>query len=221
MWAEDLEARRLLSGVSWVGKGDGTSWSDPTNWSSGQVPGAGDDVTIDLPGSSIVYDANLGATSIHSLSGNDTLTLAGGSLTVASYSSLRGRLIVDGGALIATGAGTTMTASGLVTAASGSLAAQAGATLSLPGLPSVNGDGMSLGADGSGSTIDLSTVTSFSGFADAISETNGATVLLNSGVTTLDGTTITVDGTGSIPLGQITALTGGGLTVLGGGYWGA
>jgi hypothetical protein len=90
--------------------------------------------------------------------------------------------------------------------------------LSLPGLPSVNGSFMSMGADGAGSTIDLSNVTFFSGFGDALSATNGGTVLLNSSVTTIEGTTIAVDGTGNFPLGQLTAVTDGGLRVLGGNY---
>ena len=49
--AEPLESRTLFSGTAvWNGGGDGTSWNDPNNWSSGATPGAGDDVQIDLPG---------------------------------------------------------------------------------------------------------------------------------------------------------------------------
>ena len=46
--AEQLEPRLLLSTVYWDGGGDGTSWSDPKNWSADVLPGVTDDVTIDV-----------------------------------------------------------------------------------------------------------------------------------------------------------------------------
>src|SRR5436305_7265580 len=56
-WAERLEDRTLLSTtpltpdastiVVWVG-GSG-DWSTPSNWSTGKVPGASDNVTISVP----------------------------------------------------------------------------------------------------------------------------------------------------------------------------
>jgi len=45
--------------VTWTGSGDGTSWNDAANWSSGIVPGAAADVVLDnssVPGS---YDVTL------------------------------------------------------------------------------------------------------------------------------------------------------------------
>lgn len=41
-----------VEGVSWTGSGDGTSWDDPSNWSSTAVPGPDSDILIALdPGS--------------------------------------------------------------------------------------------------------------------------------------------------------------------------
>ncbi len=36
--------------VSWDGGGDGETWSDPLNWSGDAVPGATDNVVIDVAG---------------------------------------------------------------------------------------------------------------------------------------------------------------------------
>ena len=49
---EPLEPRTMLALVSWVGTGDGLSWSDPANWRSGTlavVPAANDDVLLLAP----------------------------------------------------------------------------------------------------------------------------------------------------------------------------
>src|SRR5690349_10625040 len=47
---EHLEHRNVLAAVSWDGGGNGTSWSDPLNWSTNSLPGLNDDVLIDVPG---------------------------------------------------------------------------------------------------------------------------------------------------------------------------
>ena len=52
--AELLEARFLLSTVSWDGGGDGVSWNDPRNWSNDSLPTASDDVVISIPASNPV-----------------------------------------------------------------------------------------------------------------------------------------------------------------------
>ena len=45
-----LEARTLLSNVTWTGAADGKSWAVAGNWSGDAVPGSSDDVTINLGG---------------------------------------------------------------------------------------------------------------------------------------------------------------------------
>ena len=51
---EPLEHRHLLAAISWDGGGNATSWSDRFNWSTDQVPGASDDITIDVAGDATV-----------------------------------------------------------------------------------------------------------------------------------------------------------------------
>ena len=80
--------------------GDGTSWSDPENWSGNALPGADDDVTINAPsGPTILLDSAAGSVSIHSLVSNDAITLSG-SLTVATTFTMDGQnLTLSGGVL--------------------------------------------------------------------------------------------------------------------------
>ncbi|MGA2255464.1 MAG: phosphatidylinositol-specific phospholipase C domain-containing protein, partial [Thermoguttaceae bacterium] len=98
---ESLEQRRLLAAVSWVGGASGL-WDKAANWSTGQVPGVGDDVDI---GSGSMVTIQLGdAESIDSLSTDEgsTLVMSGGSLTVNSTSItsvLAGNFNLSGGTL--------------------------------------------------------------------------------------------------------------------------
>ena len=45
--------------VTWTGSGDGTSWNDAANWSSGIVPGAAADVVLDNSSVPASYDVTL------------------------------------------------------------------------------------------------------------------------------------------------------------------
>ena len=45
--------------VTWTGSGDGTSWNDAANWSSGIVPGAAADVVLDNSAVPASYDVTL------------------------------------------------------------------------------------------------------------------------------------------------------------------
>jgi hypothetical protein len=62
---EALEDRTLPAAVTWTGNAS-THWSDAGNWSTGHVPGAGDDVVINRPGAVVVYDSSSNAV-LHSL----------------------------------------------------------------------------------------------------------------------------------------------------------
>ncbi|MFI5458474.1 MAG: SdrD B-like domain-containing protein [Isosphaerales bacterium] len=102
-------------------------------------------------------------------------------------------------------------------------------TLSLPNLASIGGDyGVQVEAQGSGSTIELPDLTSFSptdsGYS-AMSVTDDGTVLLAAGLTSLNGVTIVLDGTGTLSNGtsssattQFISITDGGITVAEGDY---
>jgi hypothetical protein len=110
---EACEGRTLLSAVSWVG-GSG-DWDTASNWSTGAVPGPGDDVTINVI-SPITITHSLGNyDAVHSLTisnANDTLSISSGTLSLAAASTLSGPLNLTGGTLTGTGA---ITVSGLFT----------------------------------------------------------------------------------------------------------
>ncbi|HET6878560.1 MAG TPA: Ig-like domain-containing protein [Pirellulales bacterium] len=66
---------------TWINPAGG-DWSVPTNWDGGQVPQAGDDVLIDVPGNpTITYGFASGTTTLHSLVSKDPFTMTGGTLT--------------------------------------------------------------------------------------------------------------------------------------------
>src|SRR5579884_2481027 len=98
---ERLEARVLLSAVAWTGGGDGATWTDPLNWSTGVVPGAADDVTIDVPGN-ITVQITGGAQMVQSLTTSDTLSISAGSLVTSAPSQIA-NLVLAGGTLDGTG----------------------------------------------------------------------------------------------------------------------
>ncbi len=102
------------------------------------------------------------------------------------------------------------------------LSANNGGQVLLPALTTLDtaafDSSFSASADGTGSTIDLSGLTTFNSNAPRLSDTNNATFFLNASATSLDGLSITVDGTGTLSLDQFTSITDGSLTVEGGSY---
>ena len=156
---EVLEQRLEMAQVSWTGLGDGTTWQVAKNWSSNAVPGASDDVTINVANNpTIIYN---GTSTIQSLVDNDTLSIAGGSLTVTS-----GLTVGSGATLSATNAGTSFTASGTTTINAANIYANNGAVLAFPNLTSYAGQSAyypTIQANGAGSVIDLSHLTTLSG----------------------------------------------------------
>jgi IPT/TIG domain-containing protein len=121
---ETLEPRTLLSAVTWTGGAGDNNWDTPANWSTDSVPGSADDVTIDIA-ANVVHSDDV-TDSIHSLTSTEPLTISGGTLSIASASTIGGALTIgipslfsgSGGTL--TGAG-NVSVSGLVTLASGTL----------------------------------------------------------------------------------------------------
>ena len=169
---EPLECRQLLTAVSWDGGGDGSNWSDPINWSGDALPGATDDVTINVAGVITVTHAS-GSTTIGSVNSAENLVISGGSLTVTNGASVvSGSLNVGTLASVtANGATTTFTASGATTIDGSNLFASAGGQLNLA-LATSYAEAPSnltqLVANGAGSQIDLSGVTSLTGTTGAM-----------------------------------------------------
>src|SRR5437762_446788 len=80
---EPLEDRTMLSTVNWINPAGG-DWDTASDWSGGQLPGSGDDVTINAlnVGASITHLLNK-ADSVNSITAAAPVTLWQGTLTVA------------------------------------------------------------------------------------------------------------------------------------------
>ncbi len=171
----------------------------------------------------------------------ESASYSGGALTVTTGSStLNGPLSISGaGSLTANGSGASLTANGTTTITNGSLSANGGAQLSLPTLTTIDTENVedtavSLGADGAGSVLNVPALTSYTAGSYAIaygagappisgpyngtlSVTHGGTVLYGA-LTQLTGVNLTLDGTGTLAIGQWTAFANAFATISGGTY---
>ena len=93
---EILEGRFLPATVVWINSAGG-DWEGPLNWSTGKVPGPGDDAVIDVPGITVTHGAAVDD-QVNSLMCKDTFTFTNGSLTMAADSAIN-MLNVSGGTL--------------------------------------------------------------------------------------------------------------------------
>lgn len=114
-----------MASISWKNNASG-NWDTPSNWSTGILPGANDDVTISTSSAqTITHSAS--TDSIHSLFvGNDTIAISGGSLTVLGNTTLNSALTESGGLFRLSGAsariaGTVAQTAGTINVASGML----------------------------------------------------------------------------------------------------
>nr|HET7860632.1 choice-of-anchor D domain-containing protein [Caldimonas sp.] len=176
-----LGAPARAATVNWTG---GSSfWDIVTNWSSNPaLPGAGDDVVIDVAGTqTITHRSGTDSVSSLALAGDDMLALTGGSLTVANSFSAAAATTLSGG---------TLTLNGTSTMAS---LAQSGGTLGGAGTLTIAGDSSWLAGTQTGSgTTSYSGALALSGLgAKALS--GGRTVELN-GTTTWSGNTAANNG---------------------------
>ncbi len=151
-----LEARMLLSNVTWIGKGDGKSWVNAANWSNDQVPTASDNVTINLAGVPTIQISS-GNQVVHSLTDSTaSLNITGASLSLGAPSSVSQNVtIAANGVLDASGnltVGGTLNESGGELGGSGTvtvtgLTTWTGGTMSGPGTTAAAG-GLSIGTGG-------------------------------------------------------------------------
>ncbi|MCE9535089.1 MAG: hypothetical protein K8R65_01605, partial [Nitrospirae bacterium] len=99
---EVLEERCLLTPISWVAQTDGF-WDDPNNWSTGQVPNAGDDVTLDLPGFNPIITIRDNRT-VKSIVSRESLMITAGTFEIDTASQIDASTVtLTGGALYAFG----------------------------------------------------------------------------------------------------------------------
>ena len=207
---EGLEERRLLS-INWNNP-NGGNWDDPNNWVGGAVPGPSDNVVINTASTATITIQSGDAESVLSLttSANDTLSIAGGSLTVAADSTLSGPLSIDGGSLTATGAGVTLLAGGTTTASGAGLMAAQGAVFDLPNLTSYtsasNVGGNSAISDSAQQIGPAGAVLGGSSTIEA--DDNGSQVNLPN-LTALDGADVVVTAGGLVNMSKLTQVTTG------------
>ncbi len=168
--------------ITWTGDGDGTSWSDPANWSPATVPGAGDVATIGTTATVTLASAttvahltlsSAGATLILEAALTlDRLDLASGTLTGTADLTVSDSLAWSGGTM--SGSGTTtlgrtgaLLGSQTKTLDARTLVVQNGATLAYP--PGTHyqffgGNGASLILE-TGARLDIESSTAFRNFA--------------------------------------------------------
>ena len=149
--------------VNWLPDADG-AWATTTNWDSHpSLPGAGDDVVIDVGGATVRNIAISQNRSVLSVQSRESLNLNGGTLTVGAGGgqidgiaiNAGGRLFSDDGILSAPIASLPL---------AGWLSATNGGRLDLPALTTLMGASSTparLDAAGINSVLDLSNVTTF------------------------------------------------------------
>ena len=127
----------LTIGISaagqWTGLGDGFTWSDLNNWGGNQAPTSADDVVIASAGSTLIVNSGSYAVKSLSLGSGRSLSIAGGTFTVGSASTLGAGLSLSSGTLTLNGATTVAGAfnlSGGTLNGTGSLALNGGGTWS-------------------------------------------------------------------------------------------
>ena len=167
-----------------------------------------------------------------------TISGTGAALTVSGPTTLSGASF-GAGAVLSAQDGGMFTANGSVNLSRGGISASAGGTVSLPGLTAIDRPELSFSADGPGSEIDLSNLTSIAGASgvgfsadgagseinlpklttvsgglkDSIGVNEGASVLAPA-LTTISSTIVDAAGSGSrINLSALTAFNGGALRV--------
>ena len=192
--------------VAWDGGGDGSTWSDPLNWTTDTVPSTSDDVIINDPGTVTIRVTD--SVTIQSLDCQENLILTSGTFTlIAGNSSITGTLQLNPEtSLQVDGPTAALLASGSASINNGNLYALNGGSLTLSLLTSYestsNADHF-LRADGAGSLLSFPSLTTLSGsdgtFDDLFVEAlNGATNNLPALITVSDGACIfSAQGTGS------------------------
>src|SRR5437867_1656831 len=102
LYLEQLEDRTLPAVVMWTNPAGG-DWDTPGNWSTGSVPGAADDAVINTSGISVTHSTGA-SDAINSLDSQAAIALSGGSLSIASASTINNSFTLSGGVLNGTGA---------------------------------------------------------------------------------------------------------------------
>ena len=112
----ESQALTLAPTISWISDTDGY-WDDASNWRDlngvSRVPTSTDDALIDRPNSNPTITIRWGDQSAHSLLSNESLVIAGGSLTLSADSEINAEFTQTGGTLAGSG---TLVINGIFTA---------------------------------------------------------------------------------------------------------
>jgi len=121
---------RQADPVMWIaGNGE---WTNPDNWSTGQVPAAGDDVLIDVADQDIVVDIT-GDVQVKDLQSQESLRLVTGSLTLNGTVVVAGSLTaLSGTSVTADGPDASLMVSGMTLIDGANLFASNGGEIVLP-----------------------------------------------------------------------------------------
>jgi hypothetical protein len=166
-----LEDRWLPSTILWNGNGHDGLWRTAANWVGGAVPGPADDAVIDntSPAATVTL-AGLTPLSVRSLTCTKHFVLTGSLTVTAGDSSISGTFTLPiTGDLHVEGPTATLTATGPTTVLGANLFAKSGGQLRLLGATTVDATRVlgaeiePIQADGAGSRIDLSGVSTWLG----------------------------------------------------------
>jgi len=100
---ESLEDRRLLAVIQWDGGGDGQHWDDIANWSGDVLPGANDDVVIDMPAEVVTVVHRQNNTAVRSITSDENFLLQNGTLDISQSGNFNRDVTLDGGELTGSG----------------------------------------------------------------------------------------------------------------------
>ena len=212
LWFLHVPARAAV--VTWT---DATgAWETAANWSSNPLlPGAADDVTINVVGTHTITLGNGSSQSIRSLTnnGDETVIINGGStLAIGVGGGTNTSLIQAGGA----SAGTLNLNGGTFTNTGGVLNANVGGVINLNGLTVTGGNLTSTGTGkfvaannnsnflngvSLGGTLDMATATGVARVVNGLAMSSGVINVNNNSLLTFEGTQ-SVTGTGTITFGN-------------------
>src|SRR5688500_12327079 len=96
-----LEARQFFAAVSWDGGRDTTSWTDPLNWSSNNLPTQNDDVTIEVASSNPIIKLQDASAAVNNLVTSEHVQVLGsGFLDILANLTLENGQLTLGGTSI-------------------------------------------------------------------------------------------------------------------------
>jgi len=85
----------MAATVHWDGGGDGTSWSDPLNWDTDALPGADDDVIINvIENPTVIIDGLAGDVSVNSIDSHEALMINCGLVATTGSQTYNGPVIL-------------------------------------------------------------------------------------------------------------------------------